>query len=430
MPGTEACSFRAIGAIGQMSNIVSACSSLRPVPGASGRRIIIWVELPLIHQPPSASSGVPAWAEWHASRPYTVGLEEEVMLLEPEDGRLAHNGEEILARLSPRLADHASAETHDATIELAGAPHESVQCAAREAASLRVALAGDLAAQGLRAASAGTHPLAMWTETQLSRGARYQLIHRSMRELARREPTFALHVHIGVPEPEAAIRLLNRLRAHVPLLLALSANSPFWQGRDTGLASARTPIFQSFPRSGVPRAFRSYHHYVETVDLLLRCDAFPAANFLWWDVRPQPGFGTVELRVMDAQSSAADTAVLAGLVQTIAHLELEEGFHPRRLIEADEVIGENRFLAARDGMDARFIDPVAERQVSARELLVRLVEAGRAHAEELGCEDVLADVGRLAAGTGADRQRALAERGPLREVPRLLSDLFTEPVPF
>jgi carboxylate-amine ligase len=388
------------------------------------------MELPLIDHPPSTSNGLPAWAEWHASRPYTVGLEEEVMLLEPGDGRLAQHGEEILSRLPPQLAAHASAETHDATIELAGSPHQSVRGAAREAASLRVALARDLAGHELRAASAGMHPLAMWTETQLSRTARYQLIYRSMRELARREPTFALHVHVGVAEPEAAIRLLNRLRAHVPLLLALSANSPFWQGRDTGLASARTPIFQSFPRVGIPRAFRSYGHYVETVDQLLRCDAFPAPNFLWWDVRPQPRFGTIELRVMDAQSVAADTAVLAGLVQTVAHLELEEGFHPRRLIDADEVIQENRFLAARDGMDARFIDPVAERQVSARELLARLLAAGQAHAEELGCEDVLAEVGRLSARTGADRQRALARRGPLREIPRLLSDLFTEPGPF
>lgn len=352
------------------------------------------------------------------------------MLLEPGDGRLAHHGEEILRRLSPRLADHASAETHDATLELAGSPHDSAYGAGREAASLRVALAKDLSAHGLRAASAGTHPLAMWTETQLSRGARYQLIHQSMRELARREPTFALHVHIGVAEPEAAIRLLNRLRAHVPLLLALSANSPFWQGRDTGLASARTPIFQSFPRVGIPRAFRSYEHWVETVDQLLRCNAFPAPNFLWWDVRAQPGFGTVELRVMDAQSTAADTVALAGLVQTIAHLELEEGFHSRRLLEADEVIQENRFLAARDGMDARFIDLACERQVPARESLARLLAAGQAHAEELGCEDVLAEVERLAAGTGADRQRALARHGELRELPGRLADLFTEPVPF
>ena len=162
----------------------------------------------------------------------------------------------------------------------------------------------------------------------MSGGARYQLIYQTMRELARREPTFALHVHIGVPDAESAIVMLNRLRAHVPLLLALSANSPFWQGRDTGLASARTPIFQAFPRTGIPREFGSYADYVETVDRLLRCDAFPEPSFLWWDLRPRPRFGTIELRVMDAQTTAERSVALTALVQALAHLELRG--RPRR----------------------------------------------------------------------------------------------------
>jgi glutamate---cysteine ligase / carboxylate-amine ligase len=126
-------------------------------------------------------------------------------------------------------------------------------------------------------------------------------VYESMRELARREPTFALHVHVGVEDPEDALRLYNSLRAHAPLLLALSSNSPFWQGRDAGLASTWTPIFQMFPRVGIPRAFRSYADYVEAIDMMLRSDAFPEPTFLRWDVRLQPRFGTVELRTMDAR---------------------------------------------------------------------------------------------------------------------------------
>lgn len=122
----------------------------------------------------------------------------------------------------------------------------------------------------------------------------------------------------------------NRPRAHLPLLLALSVNSPFWQGRDTGFASTRTPIFQAFPRVGVPRAFPSYSEYVEAIDQLLRCAAFPGPTLLWWDVRLQAGLGTVEARVMDAQTTVADTLALVALVQTIAHLELEEGYQPSR----------------------------------------------------------------------------------------------------
>ena len=138
--------------------------------------------------------------------------------------------------------------------------------------------------------------------------------------------------------------------------------------------------------------FRSYPEYVEAVDQLLRCDAFPGPTFLWWDVRLQPTLGTVEIRVMDAQTTPADTLALAALVQTIAHLELEEGYQPSRLIGADEVIHENRFLAARDGMSARFIDPVANRRVPALESLDQLLLAARSHAEELGCEDALQHV--------------------------------------
>ena len=245
------------------------------------------------------------WATWNPSTAYSVGIEEEVMLLDPRDWSLAHRIDDVLPRLSPRLASRATAETHGAAIELASRPHASATGAAREMARLRVALARELGTVGLRAASAGTHPFAMWTATEISSGERYQLVYEAMRELARREPTFALHVHVGVADPEAAIVLHNRMRVHLPLLLALSGNSPFWQGRDTGLASARTPLFQAFPRVGIPRAFASYEDYVESVDLLLRCDAFPEPTFLWWDLRPQPRFGTVEVRIMDAQITAA-----------------------------------------------------------------------------------------------------------------------------
>ena len=128
------------------------------------------------------------------------------------------------------------------------------------------------------------------------------------------------------------IRLTNRMRAHLPLLLALSVNSPFWQGRDTGLGSARTPLFQAFPRVGIPRVFADYADWVEAVDLLIRCDAFPEPTFLWWDVRPQPRFGTVEVRILDAQTTVAETAALAALVQSVARLEVVEGYVSERLV--------------------------------------------------------------------------------------------------
>jgi carboxylate-amine ligase len=370
-------------------------------------------------------STLAGWAQWNSSAPYSVGVEEEVMLLDPRDWSLAQRIDDVLPRLSSALASRATAETHGAAIELASQPHDRVEAAAREITALRAALARELAASGLRVASAGTHPFALWTATEISSGARYQLVYEAMRELARREPTFALHVHVGVPEPEAAIVLQNRMRVHLPLLLALSVNSPFWQGRDTGLASARTPLFQAFPRVGIPRAFVSYDDYVETVDLLLRCDAFPEPTFLWWDVRPQPRFGTVEVRIMDAQITVAETGALAALTQSIAHLELEEGYHTDAQSHRIEVLAENRFLAARDGMDARLIDAVAERRVPARELLASLLEAARPHAADLGCEDALDPLVMLGEEPGAVRQlRAAREPRHLPGLVELLSDAF------
>jgi carboxylate-amine ligase len=349
------------------------------------------------------------------------------MLLDPEDWALAQRIDDVLPRLSHELASRATAETHGAAIELASHPHDRVGDAAQEITGLRAALARELSATGLRAGSAGTHPFAVWSDTEVSSGARYQLVYESMRELARREPTFALHVHVGVTDPEDAILLHNRMRAHLPLLLALSVNSPFWQGRDTGLASARTPLFQAFPRVGIPRAFASYDDYVETVDLLIRCDAIPDPTFLWWDVRPQPRFGTVEVRIMDAQITAAETTALVALTQSIARLELEEGYHTDPQSDRPEVLAESRFLAARDGMDARLIDAVAERRVPARKLLARLLHAVRPHAADLGCESSLDALLRLGEEPGAVRQRRVArEPGRLPGLVELLSDAFVK----
>ena len=308
----------------------------------------------------------------------------------------------MLGALPADVAECARAETHGSALELATTPHRTVGDACAQLGALRLALAATLDDLGLRAAGSGTHPTARWEDVDVSPGARYQFVHASMRELARREPTFGLHVHVAVPEAEAALRALNAVRGHLPVLLALSANSPYWQGRDSGLASARTPIFQAFPRTGPPRAFRDYAEYVEAIDVLVRCDAIPEPTFLWWDARLQPRFGTLEVRIMDSQTRVDDTAAIAALVQCLVRLEAERD--PGEPI-ADEVLSENRFLAARDGMEARLVEPAAWTRRPVRERLAELVEACAPHARALGCEDELAEVERLAATAGAARQR-------------------------
>ena len=210
------------------------------------------------------------WARWNdeLDQRYTLGVEEELMLLEPAGWSLAQSSDHVLARLSDELSPHTFPETHAAVVELATGIHPDVDGVLAELTSLRNRLSCELAAMGLAVAAAGTHPLTVREETEVSGDVRYRALNDSMRVLARREPTMALHVHVGAPDPEDAIRLLNGLRRNIPVLLGLSANSPFWQGRDCGFASARTVIFQAFPRTGPPRFFADYAAHGRRADRL------------------------------------------------------------------------------------------------------------------------------------------------------------------
>jgi len=347
------------------------------------------------------------------------------MLLHASDHALAPWVDSILPTLAPHLADHVDAETHSSAIELRTAAHDSVSAAIGELATLRGELREELASRGLRAAAAGMHPTTVWQETRISGGERYQLLYASLRELARREPTFALHVHVAVPDPGDALRAMNGLRAHLPLLLALSANSPFWQGRETGLASTRTPMFGAFPRVGLPRAFADYDEYVESIDLLLRCGAFPEPTFLWWDVRLQPRWGTVEVRIMDAQTTVEDSVGLVALVQSLVHMEATADTGADVSQPSAELLAENRFLAARDGMQAHFLDPGLEGLLSAHDVLARTLDACARHAEELGCRAELERARELSLRPGAERQRERArETGGLARSVEALADAF------
>ena len=363
-----------------------------------------------------------AWAAWAGGTPapgaYTLGVEEEVMLVRPDDWSLAPVFEDVLPSLSADLAEQTTGETNGAALELRTHVCRTAGQAAGELRALRARLDREMTAMRHAAACCGMHPFAVWQETIVSRSGRYAEVSDSMRALAHREPTFALHVHVGLPDPEHAILALNRMRAHLPLLLALSANSPFWQGRDTGLASTRTSVFQAFPRTGLPRAFDDYTDYVQAVDALIRSQAIPDPTFLWWDARPQPALGTVEIRIMDVPTEVEHTASLVALVHCLMHLEVEQGWAPDAVVGAPEVLPENRFLAARDGMHAQLIEPVSGTRVPAREQLEAAVAPCRVHAQQLGCIDELEAVAELARKSGADRQREVAAAGGLAEVVR------------
>ena len=366
----------------------------------------------------------PSWARWSegVGRCYTVGVEEEVMLLDPSDYSLSESGDGVLDRLSRELAAHMRPETHAAVVELATGIHVQVAVAVAELAALRSRLSRELREMGIGVASAGMHPLAAAGETRVSGSERYRMVADSMRSLANREPTLALHVHVGVPDPDDAVRLLNGLRPAVPVLLALSANSPFSRGRDTGFASTRTVIFQAFPRTGTARRFADYADYVRSIEPLIASGGLPDPSFLWWDVRLQPALGTVEVRVMDAQSTLTDTAALIALVQSLARLVVEgeaigEDVGP-------EVLAENRFLAARDGLQARLIDPGKGALTPVRALIEELLTRCHPHAAALGCSSELDCVQQLADANGAVRQRVWADEAGLTKLMSTLTACF------
>ncbi|MGO9490025.1 MAG: YbdK family carboxylate-amine ligase [Solirubrobacteraceae bacterium] len=372
----------------------------------------------------------PTWARWNggSGRRYTLGVEEEAMLLDSANMQLRQCGDAVYSRLPGSMCEHTGLETHAAVLELRTGVYSVVAEAVDGLAALRTQLAATLAELGLCGACSGTYPLASTQETRISDAPRYRSLAESLRTLARRSVTMALHVHIGVPDPDDAVRLLNGLRETIPVLLALSANSPLCEGRDTGFASGRTAIFQAFPRTGTPRTFADYAEYVGAIDPLIGSGAIPDPSFLWWDVRLQPALGTVEVRVMDAQTDLEDTAALVALVQALAHMLLEEG--PIAPSGPPEVLAENRFLAARDGVGAQLIDPRTGRLEPVGALTASTLASCRAHAEELGCAGELDLVGRLVVSNGAERQRRRLHKSGMPAVVAMLAEQFAalEPV--
>ena len=371
------------------------------------------------------AADLPAWARWNpaaADRPWTVGVEEEVMLLDARTWSMTSRIDEVRAVLAAPVAASASAETHASVLELKTAPHATVAGAMAELALLRHGVDSALRDElGLRAAVAGMHPLALASDIAVASGSRQREIAATMRVLARREPTMALHVHVAVPDAESAVRALDGLRDELPVLLALSSNSPFWRGRDSGFASMRTPIFSTFPRVGIPRHFGRYASYVRAVDIMLRSRAVPDPGYLWWDARLQPLLGTVEVRIMDAQTSVANVAALTALVQCLVRRHAELG---RAGVTEPVVLDENRFLAARDGMRAELIDDVSGSRRPVGDTLAALLDACRPFAAALGCRAELSAANALAADPGEVRQRRVAARDGLASLPAYLSAAF------
>ena len=345
---------------------------------------------------------------------YAMGVEDELLLVDPATRALRHDAVSVLERMDvPASAGTVKPDTYAAMIEL----NSPVCGRAEEAVAALSSLRARIRAAGGTVIGAGIHPAGELFDVVHFPAERYRVLADQLRGALRRTPTGAIHVHVGMPDAPSAIRAFNGLREHLPVLGALAANSPFWHGRDSGLASARSVLFRGYRSAEIPRAFESYDDYAETIASVLAAGGLDDQTFLWWDTRPHPQLGTVEVRAMDAQSSLAAVAGLAALVHALAHREagrLGPWLGREALVEAS-------FAAHRDGLAARL--PLGGALRPAREVAHATLELARPHARELGTEDALAEVERiLVDGNGADRQRAAHARGGMPALLGLLAE--------
>ena len=279
------------------------------------------------------------------SPPFTIGIEEEFQLLSAESYELVPRFDEVAAAASD---DRVRQELMTSVLEVATGVHERVADAVDEVRAVRARLRDAAAEHGALIAAGGTHPFSHWEHQEITDSPRYQGVVEELRWVAEQVAIFGLHVHVGMPSPETAVAVANAFRTHVPELLALSANSPFWQGRDTGLASTRSKIFETMPRSGLPPALGSFAEFEELVRHGRHAGLFEDYTFLWWDVRPHPNLGTVELRMFDAQTRVDNVASVAALAQSLAATFAEDA----PPVEPRTLIAENKWRAARYGLDA------------------------------------------------------------------------------
>ncbi|HJS94056.1 MAG TPA: YbdK family carboxylate-amine ligase [Solirubrobacteraceae bacterium] len=349
-----------------------------------------------------------------SGEPFSIGVEEELFLVDPVTGVQANSSGAALERLG-EVSGRVEPELHACQVELITEVHARVGDAVSEIAQLRRAVV----ATGAGILGAGTHPLAEEGDAEITDKERYERIHFLLGDAAL-TPVAGLHIHVGMPDADTAIQVFNGLRRDLPLLQALAANSPFRHGRDTGLASAREVTLRGWPRSGAPRAMRDFEDFRDMTRQLTRAADVPDYTWFWWKLRPHPRLGTVEIRALDAQTQLADTAALVALVHCLAREAAEAG-------SADdpppELVEEGLFRAARFGVHGRL--PGAEGTLrSVSELLEDALERASRWAGELGCADELDGLHALVArGGGAGTQRAAFEIAGIDAVARRLVEL-------
>ena len=352
---------------------------------------------------------------------FTIGIEEEYQTVDPHTYDLrSHIQTEIMAKGKRQLHERVKAEMHQSVLEVGTGVCRSIKDATIDLKDLRRRMIALTEESGLRLVSAGTHPFADWRAQDIHPDERYLQIVEDLQIVARANLIFGLHVHIGIEDRETLIQIMNQMRYFLPHLLALSTNSPFWIGMNTGLKSYRCKVFDRFPRTNIPDVFDSWADYESFVNLLVRTHSIDNAKKIWWDIRPHPFFQTVEIRICDVPLRADETIAIAGLIQATAAMLYR--LHARNVSwrsYSRALLMENKWRAVRYGLDGMLIDFGREAEVAERDLIVEYLGLVDDVVDELDSRDEVGQVRDiLAQGTGADRQlRVYEESGhDLKEV--------------
>jgi carboxylate-amine ligase len=355
---------------------------------------------------------------------FTIGVEEEFQIIDPETLELRSHVIQLITSAAARgIGDLVKQEMHQSIVETGSKICENVSELRLEMHRTRSELVMAAESTGLRVAAAGTHPFSSWIDQVISPGERYQHIVEEMGQLARSLLIFGMHVHIAMPDKQTTIDMMNMVRYFLPHLLALSTSSPFWMGRNTGLKSFRTTVFRRFPRTGIPEVFESWSEYENFINLLVKLNCIDTGKKIWWDVRPHPAYGTLEFRMFDTATRVEEAVAIAALTQAIV-VKLHRLYTRNQSwrIYRRALIEENKWRAARYGIEGKMIDFGREAEVPMRELMLELMELIDDVVDELGSRSAVEYIHTiLNEGTSAERQlRVYQQTGDLKDVVRHL----------
>jgi carboxylate-amine ligase len=364
--------------------------------------------------------------------PYTLGVEEEYMLLDAQSFDLVQHIDTVLAAVrGHELESQVNAELMQSVLEIATPVCRTAADVQTELTTLRGYVSGIARSKGLRVGSAGTHPFSLFERQRITARDRYRALVDRLQYVARRELIFGMHVHVAVDDPDKAIRVVNGLLPQLAPLLALSASSPFWRGEPTGLASSRQMVFSAFPRSGPPPRFHDYADYAEVVGQLERTGCIADYTHIWWDIRPHPRLGTIEIRVCDAVTRLEDAVAIAAYCQALVKQLSERHDAGEEIPSYHRILtSENKWLAARYGLEAPVMDLATGRRnrIPVAQLVRRTLRELEPHARELGSDRELEGIGDiLSRGNGADRQ--LRTFNANRDIVEVVAEIATETEP-